>query len=149
MLNPPHLSIVEKSCFSSLLFHLSSSLSFNTAIVKTYLLVRSLLPTLVNFPLADMYSFARLLALAVLLGVPLAFAHGMIAAASGDAGGNRIGLGVSSSTSNDQQEVTQFNGNGRIPPLPRRYQSLKVVIPEIRQHRRSSQTIPSSTLGRR
>jgi len=94
-----------------LLFPLFSSLSFNTAIVKTYLLVRSLLPTLVNFPLADTYSFARLLALAVLLGAPLASAHGMIVAASGDAGGNGIGLGVSSPSSNDQQ-VTHFNGNG-------------------------------------
>jgi hypothetical protein len=59
-----------------------------------------------------MYSFARLLALAVLLGAPLASAHGVTVAASGDAGGNRIGLGISSPTSNDLQEVTQFNSNG-------------------------------------
>lgn len=139
---------MERRCFLPLLFHLSS-LSFNTAIVKTYLLVRSLPPTLVNFPLADMYSFARLLDLAVLLGTPLASAHGMIVAASGDAGGNGIGLGISPPTSNDQQEVTQFNGNCRTPPLPRRYQSLKVVILEIRQHRRSSQTTPGGTTDRR
>jgi hypothetical protein len=59
-----------------------------------------------------MYSLARLVNLAVLIGVPLASAHGMIVAASGDAGGNGIGLGVSSPTSNNLQEVTQFEGNG-------------------------------------
>jgi hypothetical protein len=59
-----------------------------------------------------MHSIARLLALAIPLGAPLASAHGMIVAASGDAGGNGTDLGVSSPTSNDQQEVTQFNGNG-------------------------------------
>jgi hypothetical protein len=46
----------------------------------------------INFPLADMYSIARLLALAILLRTPPASAHGMIIAASGDAGGNGIGL---------------------------------------------------------
>jgi hypothetical protein len=101
-----------KSLFFIIVIHLFSSLSFNAAISKIYLLARCLLPTLVNFPLADMFSFARLLALAILLGSPLASAHGMIVAASGDAGGNGIGLGVSSPTSNDQQEVRQFNGNG-------------------------------------
>jgi hypothetical protein len=36
----------------------------------------------------------------------------MIVAASGDAGSNGIGLGVSSPTLNNLQEVAQFNGNG-------------------------------------
>ena len=100
MLNLPHLSMNGEALFFIIVIPFISSLSFNTAIVKTYLLVRSLLPTLVNFPLADTYSFARLLALAVLLGAPLASTHGMIVAASSDAGG------VRSPTSNDQQEVT-------------------------------------------
>src|SRR2546423_11462435 len=114
-------------CFSPLLPPLFSSLSFSTAIVKTYLLVKSLLPALVNYPLADMYSVARLLDLTVLLGAPLASAHGMIVIAFGDDGGNGIGLGVSSPTSNGQQVVTssmamalEWLAYGRIPPLPRR-----------------------------
>jgi len=87
-----------------LLFHLSS-LSFNTAIVKIYLLVRSLLSTLVTFPVTNMYSIAKLLTLAV-LSAPLASTHGVLVAIFGDPGGNGTGLGVSSVTSNDQQEVT-------------------------------------------
>ena len=59
-----------------------------------------------------MYSFAKLITLAVLVGVPLASAHGMIVAASGDAGGNGIGLGVSSPTSDSLRDVTRFKGNG-------------------------------------
>jgi hypothetical protein len=57
-----------------------------------------------------MYSFARLITLAVFIGVPLASAHGMIVAASGDAGGKGIGLGVSSATSDDKGDVTVFSG---------------------------------------
>src|SRR5947209_7791303 len=104
MLNPLHLLIngevlsLLRVSVSSLLFPLFSSLSFNTAIVKTYLLVKSLLHTLVNYPLPDMYSVARLLSLAVLLGALLASAHGMIVTAFGDDGDNGIGLGVSSPT---------------------------------------------------
>ena len=59
-----------------------------------------------------MYSFSRLLALAVLFGARLASAHSMLVAASSVTGGNGIGLGVSLATSNDPQEVTQFNGSG-------------------------------------
>ena len=77
-----------------------------------YPLARFLLPTSVDSHLADMYFIARLLALAILLGAPFASAHGMIVAASGDVAGDGIGLCISSQTSNDQQEATQFNGNG-------------------------------------
>ena len=52
-----------------------------------------------------MYSIAKLLTLAV-LSAPLASTHGVLVAIFGDPGGNGTGLGVSSVTSNDQQEVT-------------------------------------------
>jgi hypothetical protein len=108
MLDPPHLFHKWRGAgFLPLLFHLSSSLSFNTAIVKIYLLVRSLLSTLVTFPLTNMYSIAKLLTLAV-LSAPLTSTHDVLVATFGDPGGNGTGLGVSSVTSNDQQEVTQL-----------------------------------------
>lgn len=69
-------------------------------------LVYTLRPTLAEMPF-----IARFLALAVLASAPLASAHGMIVSASGDLGGKGIGLGVSSATSNNQQDVTIF-GNG-------------------------------------
>jgi hypothetical protein len=50
--------------------------------------------------------------LAVLVGVPLASAHGMITAVSGNAGGKGIGLGVSSASSDDLGDVTVFKGDG-------------------------------------
>jgi hypothetical protein len=53
-----------------------------------------------------MYSIPKLLTLVVLLSAPLASTHGVLVAIFGDPGGNGTGLGVSSVTSNDQQEVT-------------------------------------------
>ncbi|MCJ1438723.1 hypothetical protein MMC27_008113 [Xylographa pallens] len=58
-----------------------------------------------------MLSITRLLTLAVLAGVPLVSAHGLIVAASGDAGGAGIGLGAESATTDNQQDVTIFGGN--------------------------------------
>ena len=58
-----------------------------------------------------MYSVTQLFTLAVLAGVPLTSAHGLIVAASGDAGGAGIGLGASSATTDNQQDVTIFGGN--------------------------------------
>ncbi|MCJ1396315.1 hypothetical protein MMC18_009204 [Xylographa bjoerkii] len=58
-----------------------------------------------------MFSITKLLTLAVLAGVPLASAHGLIVAASGDAGGSGIGLGAESATTDNQQDVTIFGGN--------------------------------------
>lgn len=59
-----------------------------------------------------MHSFPQYLALVALASAPLVAAHGLIVAASGDAGGAAIGLGVTSATSDNQQEVTQFGGGG-------------------------------------
>ncbi|MCJ1381733.1 hypothetical protein MMC17_004844 [Xylographa soralifera] len=58
-----------------------------------------------------MLSITRLLTLAVLAGVPLISAHGLIVAAAGDAGGAGIGLGAESATTDNQQDVTIFGGN--------------------------------------
>ena len=58
-----------------------------------------------------MLSITRLFTLTVLAGVPLASAHGLIVGASGDAGGAGIGLGASSATTDNQQDVTIFGGN--------------------------------------
>ena len=58
-----------------------------------------------------MFFVTRLLTLAILAGVPLASAHGLIVAASGDAGGAGTGLGAESATTDNQQDVTIFGGN--------------------------------------
>ncbi|MCJ1281129.1 hypothetical protein MMC26_000447 [Xylographa opegraphella] len=58
-----------------------------------------------------MFSVTKLLTLVVLAGVPMIFAHGLIVAASGDAGGAGIGLGAESATTDNQQDVTIFGGN--------------------------------------